>query len=230
MSQTPPAEKRTHTTGRVLHRAVGYDLLAWLLMLGTGERALRERLADLAQLRPGELVLDVGCGTGTLAIAAKRRVEPGGAVHGIDPSPEMIARAMKKARKGGVDVAFQTGVAEALPYPDETFDVVLGTLMLHHLPRALRRAFAHEIRRVLEPGGRALIVDFGAGAKAQRRSLIGHLHRHGHVPLDEIVNELTSESLQVRESGAVGMRDLNYVLAYKEASRESRIDATESAP
>jgi ubiquinone/menaquinone biosynthesis C-methylase UbiE len=229
MSETGHAEKRMHTTGRVLHRAVGYDILAWLFMLGTGERALREKLADLAQLQPGELVLDAGCGTGTLAITAKRRVGPSGAVHGVDPSAEMIARATKKARKADLDVAFQTGVAEALPYPNETFDVVLSTLMLHHLPRAPRRAFAQEIGRVLKPGGRVLVVDFGAGAPEQRRSLIGRIHLHGHVPLQEILGELTNAGLHVRESGAVGMRDLNFALAGKMSLGASSNNATDRA-
>jgi ubiquinone/menaquinone biosynthesis C-methylase UbiE len=229
MIETGHTEQRIHTTGRVLHRAVGYDVLAWLFMLGTGERALREKLADLAQLRPGEHVLDAGCGTGTLAITAKRRVGPKGAVHGIDPSPEMIARAAKKARKAGMVVAFQTGVAEALPYPDASFDVVLSTLMLHHLPRAPRQAFAQESGRVLKPGGRVLVADFGAGAPEQRRSLIGRIHLHGHVPLPEIEGELTGAGLHVRGSGAVGMRDLNFVLAEKAASGELSRDMKEGA-
>jgi ubiquinone/menaquinone biosynthesis C-methylase UbiE len=225
MTETADAERRPHTTGRVLHRAVGYDLLAWLFMLGTGERVLRERLADLARLRTGEMVLDAGCGTGTLAITAKRRVGVRGVVHGVDPSPEMIARAQRKARKAGLDVDFRIGVAEALPYPDETFDVVLSTLMLHHLPRPLRRTFAQEIGRVLKPRGRVLVADFGAGASEQRRSLIGHLHRHGHVPLRDIESDLTSAGLRIRESGAVGIRDLNFVLAERAYAEESVAEA-----
>src|SRR5215471_15579110 len=80
------------TKGRVLHsEAHYYDLLAWLLTFGR-ERAFRERLVGLARVDPGDTVLDVGCGTGTLAIAAKRRVGAAGAVHGVDASLEMIER------------------------------------------------------------------------------------------------------------------------------------------
>src|SRR4030095_16544466 len=122
------------TSGLVLHGpARYYDLLAWLLMRGK-EGALRERVVDLARLQSGESILDVGCGTGTLAITAKQRVGPTGAVYGIDASPEMIARARKKAKKASADVVFNYGVAEALPFPDSHFDAVLATLMLHHLP------------------------------------------------------------------------------------------------
>src|SRR4030095_11476992 len=107
------------TSGLVLHGpARYYDLLAWLLMRGK-EGAFRERVVDLARLQSGESVLDVGCGTGTLAIAAKQRVGPTGAVYGIDASPEMIARAGRKAKKAGIEVFFKNAVVEALSFPDE---------------------------------------------------------------------------------------------------------------
>jgi ubiquinone/menaquinone biosynthesis C-methylase UbiE len=199
------------TTGRVVHWAARYDALVWLLTLGR-ERAFREKLLGLAHLEPGEVVLDVGCGTGTLAIAAKRHVGPGGSVHGIDPSPAMIARADRKARKAGLDVAFRTGVVEALPYPDAQIDVVLSTLMLHHLPRKAREACAHEIRRVLKPGGRVLAVDFG-GTSRGKKSLIGHFHRRGGLKLADVVAILTDAGLSVIASGAVGTRNLYFALA-----------------
>jgi ubiquinone/menaquinone biosynthesis C-methylase UbiE len=176
------------------------------------ERAFRDRLVRLARLEPGQSVLDIGCGTGTLAVAAKRRVGPLGSVHGIDASPEMIARARTKARKAGVDVTFTRGVVEGLPFPDEHFDAVLSTLMLHHLPRAAREQCVREIRRVLKPGGRVLAVDFG-GATRDRKSLIEHFHRHGRVDVHDIVKLLSKAGLEIVESGAVGVRDLNFVLA-----------------
>lgn len=200
------------TRGRVLHSAARYyDLLAWLLTFGR-EKAFRERLVELARLKAGETVLDVGCGTGTLAIAAKGRVGPAGVVYGIDASSEMIALARRKAAKAGVDVAFQTEVVEALPFPDARFDAVLSTLMLHHLPRAAREQCAREMRRVLKPGGRVLAVDFSTPA-GQRKGLLGHLHRHGHVALRDIVELLQHAGLSVAESGPVGVRDLQFVLA-----------------
>src|SRR5215831_12422679 len=94
--------------GIILHGARFYDFLAWVMMLGR-ERVFREKLIDLARLKPGDAVLDVGCGTGTLAITAKRRVGPTGKVYGIDPSPEMIARSGQKARKARLDIVFKKG-------------------------------------------------------------------------------------------------------------------------
>lgn len=199
------------TKGRVLHWATGYDLLAWLLMFGR-EGAFRDRLLDLAHLESGESVLDVGCGTGTLAIAAKRRAGVSGVVQGVDASPEMVRRATSKARHAKADVTFVEGVVEALPYPDAQFDVVFSTLMLHHLPRAARRDFAREVRRVLKPGGRVLVVDFGPTSKGNK-SFLGHIHRHGHVALSDIIDVLTDAGLHVSESGAVGVRNLYYTLA-----------------
>lgn len=117
----------------VIHWAARYDLLAWLLACGR-ERAFRERLIELASLEPGDSVLDIGCGTGTLAITATRHVGPTGAVYGIDASPQMIARATRKAGKAGAPAVFQLAAAEQLPFPDAHFDVVLSTLMMRLAP------------------------------------------------------------------------------------------------
>jgi ubiquinone/menaquinone biosynthesis C-methylase UbiE len=214
VSNAAGASSAPGTTGRVLHRAGPYDLMAWLFMFGR-ERAFREKLLGIGRAQPGDVVLDVGCGTGTLAIAATRRVGSSGRVHGVDASSEMVARARKKAVMAGVDVDFRNGVAEALPYADAHFDVVLSTLMLHHLPRKARQDCAREIRRVLKPGGRALVVDFGPTPRG-KTSFIGHLHRHhGHVDIRDIIEVLSDAGLSVVESGAVGIRNLHFALASK---------------
>ena len=211
MSSTHTRNSTSGTSGHVVHWAAPYDLLVWMFMLGR-ERSFRERLIGLARLRPGEVVLDVGCGTGTLAIAAGRHVGPSGSVHGVDASPEMIVRATKKASKAGVAAAFRIGVVESLPYPDAHFDVVLSTLMLHHLPRKARQECALEIRRVLKPGGRVLAVDFGP-APPGRKGLFGHFHRHGHVDLRDIMQTLAGAGLSILETGVVGVRNLHFALA-----------------
>src|SRR5262245_40074050 len=126
------------TKGLVLHWAAQYDLLAWLFTRGR-ERRFRESIITLAGVEDGHSVLDVGCGTGTLAIAAARRVGSTGSVTAIDASPQMIARARRKAAKAGARVVFELGVAEKLSFSDSRFDVVLSTLMMHHLPRSTRQ-------------------------------------------------------------------------------------------
>jgi len=209
-------------TGAVLHSAVRYDLLVWLLTLGR-ERAFREKIVRLARLQPAETVLDVGCGTGSLAIAAKRHIGPTGTVCGIDASAEMLARAERKARKAGVEIVFKNAMAQGLPFPDAHFDVVLTTVMLHHLPRNARQQCAAEMRRVLKPGGRVLAVDFGL-APRERKGILAHFHRHGHVKLPDMITMLSEAGLKAVESGAVGIRDLQYVLAVPDKESLRRTD------
>ena len=204
--------------GLVLHSARRYDLLVSLIMFGR-EKALRRKMLRLARVGPGESVLDVGCGTGTLAIAAKRLVGPTGVVQGLDASPEMIDRARGKARRAGVDVVFREGVAQALPFPDAQFDVVLATMMLHHLPRSAHPQAFREMRRVLKPGGRVFVVDF---AKAERggRHPFGFLHRrYGHVDFAEIVTMFNEAGLEVVERDAMGTKDLHFIRASAASSK-----------
>lgn len=212
------------TKGLVMHsEARYYDLLAWILTLGR-ERAFRQRLVDLAGLRPGDRVLDIGCGTGTLAIVAKQRVGQDGTVDGIDASPEMISRATRKARKASLEVKFQTAIVEELPFPNEHFDVVMSTLMLHHLRRPVREQCVREIRRVLRPGGRVLAVDFATPAR-KRKGLLARLHRHGYMALRQIVELLNEGGLRVVESGAVAVSDLHFVVADVPLSDENALNS-----
>ncbi len=134
-----------------------YDAVCrWLMR----EDLFKNRLIDLADVRPGMRVLDLGCGTGTLTVMVRRR-QPGAEVIGIDPDPEMLDRARSKARRAGVEIAFDQGFASELPYLDSRFDRVLASMMTHHLdPDAKRQAFA-EVLRVLRPGGQFHIVDLG---------------------------------------------------------------------
>ncbi len=199
-----------NAVGLTIHGAARYDLLVALLTLG-GERRLREKILDLADLRPGEQVLDIGCGTGSLALLAKRRVGASGSVHGLDPSPQMLERAGAKARRARVTLTLTQGAVQAMPYPDASFDVVISTFMLHHVPAAVRRTMAQEIRRVLKPDGRALLVDFGP-PRASRRSAIDHFHPHGFIQIDAIVADLKAAGFETAW-GPVGAKGLDFVVA-----------------
>jgi ubiquinone/menaquinone biosynthesis C-methylase UbiE len=146
------------TRGSVIHWARFYDPLVALLTFGRAP-AMREEAADLAAIRPGESVLEVGCGTGELTMRARARAGSIALVCGIDPAVEMIGVARDKSDRAKLGIDYQVAAIESLPFADGTFDVVLSSLMMHHLPDDLKSAGLIEIRRVLKPGGRLLIVD-----------------------------------------------------------------------
>jgi ubiquinone/menaquinone biosynthesis C-methylase UbiE len=126
----------------------------------TRERTFKERLLDQAAVAPGESVLDLGAGTGTLAIGLKTRV-PGAEVTGLDADFEVLARARHKSAERGVQVEWVEGYSTELPFPDASFDVVISTLFFHHLTSADKRATLSEVARVLRPEGRLHVGDWG---------------------------------------------------------------------
>jgi ubiquinone/menaquinone biosynthesis C-methylase UbiE len=152
-------EQPAQTEGRLIRWAPYYDLSVNLITLGQSWR-LRKMTVDQALIKPGDSVLDVGCGTGDVTIPAKIHAGKDGHVYGIDPAPEMIAVARSKAVRKKLDIDFRMGVIEALPFPDASMDVVTSSLMIHHLPDDLKVRGLAEIHRVLKPKGRLLIFDF----------------------------------------------------------------------
>jgi ubiquinone/menaquinone biosynthesis C-methylase UbiE len=151
-----------HATKRTFIPAAGYDfalplydpLTRWL-----GADGLRGALIAQAALRAGERALDIGCGTGSLAVRAKLEA-PGAELVAIDPDPKALTRARRKAARAGVDVQFDRGFGDALPYANGSFAHVFSTFMLHHLDGAARQALLGEAFRVLQPGGMLHVIDF----------------------------------------------------------------------
>jgi ubiquinone/menaquinone biosynthesis C-methylase UbiE len=139
--------------------------LEWLLPLYdpftklVGLDRTRDALIDQAALQPLHHVLDVGCGTGTLALRIKA-LFPTVEVSGLDPDEHALARARRKTRRAGVPIAFERGFPDALPYPDASFDHVFSSFMFHHLARADKESTLREVRRVLKPGGYLQLLDF----------------------------------------------------------------------
>jgi len=211
-------ERGDHASqGATLHSARLYDWMALGYTFGR-EDHLRERTLDAAGITAGEQVLDVGCGTGTLTLAAKKRLGANGSVWGVDASPEMIARARTKSEQGGMPVIFEVAAAQSLPFPDAAFDVVLCSLALHHLPENARATALAEMRRVLKPDGRVLIVEFsrerGVLALLNPVALL-HALKNPRL-LDEATGLVQRSGFQHVVTGPLGLAGMGYVLGSRD--------------
>lgn len=135
-----------------------YDLMNLVMTLGAW-RVWQGAFLRHGGLRPGDRVLDVGCGTGDLCLLAARQVGPGGRVTGVDIAEEMLAIARRKVARAGLSdrVALLAANGLDLPFPDGSFDVVTSGFVLRNVGD-LRRALA-EMARVLRPGGRAVVLE-----------------------------------------------------------------------
>jgi SAM-dependent methyltransferase len=157
---------------------------AWLLPLydaftrAAGVRALHERAVELADVAPGQCVVDVGCGTGNLSFAVLS-AHPDVRVTGLDPDGDSLRRAARKARRRRVPLTLVQGYADRLPAEDASLDRVLSALALHHVDDDGRGAFARDALRALRPGGTVTIADFGGPTPTTHGA--GHGAGHGGV-------------------------------------------------
>jgi len=169
--------------------AAGHDLFLPLydpiLSLMGGDRARRD-LIEQANIKPGQSILDIGCGTGTLVVLLKRQFAAV-QVAGLDPDPKALRRAKNKVRRAAVSVQLDQGFADELPYEKGSFDRVLSSFMLHHLDEQERENTLAEVLRVLKPAGTFHLLDFAAddhGSHGRWDRLI-----HSHAQLKDNVEE-----------------------------------------
>jgi ubiquinone/menaquinone biosynthesis C-methylase UbiE len=145
--------------------------------------AFRDEALKVARLAPEDVVVDLGCGTGLLALEAAPRV---GRVVAVDVSAAMLERlAMHAEEQGATRIEFVHGDMRRLPLPDQSVDVVVSCYAFHHLVDDGKELSAAEAYRVLRPGGRLVVVDMmfklGLGGRDGRivRSKIKALLKHG---------------------------------------------------
>ncbi len=147
--------KRRYLPAAGFHWALPiYDPYVKLL----GGDAMRGMVLEQMDLAPGQRVLDIGCATGTLLVLARQR-HPDIAAFGLDPDPDALVRAARKAGRAGVRVGFTRGFSDQLPYADGCFDRISITGMFSLLPPAEKETTLREIRRVLKPGGSLHLFD-----------------------------------------------------------------------
>jgi len=153
----PTDERYVPAAGRSWLTAL-YDPLMALTMR---ERTFRPALvaAVLSDPRPG-VVLDLGCGTGTFA-GQLAEADPSVQVLGVDGDEDVLARAREKVTRFGEHVRFSKGLVGSLPIEDASVDVVVASLLLHHLSPTAKLVALREAHRVLIPAGRLVIADWG---------------------------------------------------------------------
>jgi demethylmenaquinone methyltransferase/2-methoxy-6-polyprenyl-1,4-benzoquinol methylase/phosphoethanolamine N-methyltransferase len=211
------------TEGRTIGWARWYDISVEAVYFGKGNR-YRSRMLDLAEVKAGDRVLDVGCGPGRLVLAACERVGKTGEAHGIDPSEQMVALATRKAARAGLSARFSQAAAEKLPFEDGYFDVVTSSLVIHHIPGDdLRlRAFG-EMRRVLKGGGRLLVVDFQVPESGPLRPFAKLLGSHMHAAtIDDYPELMESAGLTPVDRGEAAFKVFRYVLGRRSQMEDSR--------
>jgi len=136
----------------------------------TRESVFKRALIRQASIEPGQRILDLACGTGTLAIWIKEAVADAEVI-GVDGDPEILTLANRKAGQAGVSIQFDAAMSFALPYSDSYFDRAVSSLFFHHLSWRDKRRTVQELYRVLRPGSQLHVADWGKAGNLPMRAL-----------------------------------------------------------
>lgn len=227
LKTTWPPSTEASLGGGEANRGIGfpriYDLLLLFLTRGR-EQQYRKDVLDLAGVAPGHRVLDIGCGTGTQAIATYGRSQPGGSVVGVDASGKMLAVARRKVGRAGLDIPFHHADAARLPFEDGRFDIVTITTAMHMVPPDRRSLCLREAARVLRPGGRLLVIDY-AGEVAGRRHWTAKHGRHGLFDLHGLRKVLSQHGFGEIDGGPLDWLSLHFL----RGTRDGRLASGQAA-
>jgi len=186
------------------------------------ERILRDETVRLAQVKPGDCVLEVGCGTGTLTLAAKRQAGPSGKVFGIDIIPGMIDVSQRKAAQAKEDITFQLGSIDDIPFPANEFDVVMCSFMIFHMSEVTMRKGIMEAYRVLKPQGRLLVLDLALPTQPLQRfiaqRLFGSMLQHDLHDLLPVMETAGYSNIEVAQAKfrVMGLSVLSFIRGWAE--------------
>ncbi len=192
-----------------------YDRLVKLVSLGRVGKLHRGTLG-IVGFEAGNDLLDIGCGTGELVLHAASRAKGRGTVVGLDVEVAMIAQAQKKAASTGATVLFAEASITAVPYPDESFDVITSSLMFHHLTPEEQTAGLAELHRVLRPNGRLAVVDINSARPSLVSRFPGHRHLEAADPVQEFfAQQMRDAGFESVTAGAHPFRALSYAVGTK---------------
>jgi ubiquinone/menaquinone biosynthesis C-methylase UbiE len=198
-----------------------YDRYMKRITLGR-EDSLRRMTVNLAEVKQGDSVLEIGCATGSLTLAAKRQAGPTGSVFGIDIIPGMIDASRKKASEAGLDVTFQLCNISDIPFPDEQFDVVMCSFMIFHMSEEVRNKGINEIFRVLKPQGRLLVLDIALPpspvSRKLLRLLVGFMIKHDLKELQPAMESTGFSQINIARARyrVMGLPILSFLRAIKQ--------------
>ncbi len=211
----------THSHGEETHNHDApfwvrhYDKIVSFITLGRTAKMHQGSIA-LAKLQSGETVLDIGCGTGKLILEAEKVVGHSGTVVGLDVEPAMVAQAKKNAAKTHSHATFGIASIDEIPNPDNSFDVVISSLVYHHLSPQQRQDGFREVLRVLKPNGRFLVADLNPSRRSMATSLPGHnqLAHEDHVR-SEVAEQMQATGFSNIQVGTHPFKKLSYAIGEK---------------
>jgi len=134
-------------------------LYDFMMQWAARESTFKRNLVEQARIEKGHRVLDLGCGTATLTILIKK-AHPEAEVVGLDGDPKILEIARSKVTKAGLDISLDYGMAFELPYPEDSFDRVISSMVFHHLTHENKVRTVKEVLRVLRLGGELHVADF----------------------------------------------------------------------